>query len=75
MLKSRSSSLSHDTGGEETKRKERSPRRDDPMHKRGDKSTTQKIKDLDAWIDAINIGANAPVTVNALMKQTKPLFI
>ena len=38
------------------------------------KSTTQKIKDLDARIDAINTSENAPVIVDALIKQTEPPF-
>ncbi|GFY87329.1 hypothetical protein Acr_05g0009680 [Actinidia rufa] len=36
--------------------------------------TTQKIKDLDARIDAINTDACAPVTVDNLIRQTKPPF-
>ena len=71
---SRSSSWTHDTGGEESKRRGRSPRRDDQMHKRRDKCTTRKIKDLDARIDAINTSANAPVIVDPLIRQTKPPF-
>ncbi|GFY95627.1 hypothetical protein Acr_10g0010120 [Actinidia rufa] len=39
-----------------------------------DGSITQKIKDLDARIDAINTGTNVLVTVDTLIKQTKPLF-
>ncbi|GFS45221.1 hypothetical protein Acr_00g0094950 [Actinidia rufa] len=60
--------------GHSTRRWERSPRRDDQAHRRGDKSTTQNIKDLDARIDAINIGMKAPVTMDALIRQTKLLF-
>ncbi|GFZ18658.1 hypothetical protein Acr_27g0003970 [Actinidia rufa] len=37
-------------------------------------STTQKIKDLDAQIDAINIGASVPITVEALIRQIEPPF-
>ena len=51
-----------------------SPCRDDQAHKRRDKSTTQKIKDLDAWIDTINTGVKAPITVDALIRQTEPPF-
>ncbi|GFY94104.1 hypothetical protein Acr_09g0005500 [Actinidia rufa] len=54
--------------GEETKRRGRSPHRDDRTHKCRDKSTTQKIKDLDARIDAINTCTNATVTVDALIR-------
>ena len=37
-----------------------------PLHK--------KIRDLNARLDAINTGAGVPVTVDALIKQTEPLF-
>ena len=43
-----------------------------PRHR--DTSTSQKIRDLDARLDAINTGAGAPVTVDALIKQTEPPF-
>ncbi|GFS32204.1 hypothetical protein Acr_00g0021330 [Actinidia rufa] len=43
--------------------------------RRQNKSTTQKIRDLNARIDAINRGTSAPVTVDALIKQTEPTFI
>ncbi|GFZ03670.1 hypothetical protein Acr_16g0002940 [Actinidia rufa] len=39
-----------------------------------DNSTSQKIRDLDALLDAINTGTNAPVTVDTLIKQTEPPF-
>ncbi|GFZ14708.1 hypothetical protein Acr_24g0008980 [Actinidia rufa] len=39
-----------------------------------DKSTSQKIRDLDARLDAINTGTNAPITVDALVRQTNPPF-
>ncbi|GFS38889.1 hypothetical protein Acr_00g0059990 [Actinidia rufa] len=51
----------------------RSPRRGDHIRAR-DKSTSQKIRDLDARLDAINTGAGAPVTVDTLIKQTEPPF-
>ncbi|GFS41352.1 hypothetical protein Acr_00g0073880 [Actinidia rufa] len=51
----------------------RSPRRDDHVRTR-DKSTSQKIRDLDARLDAINAGVGAPVTVDTLIKQTEPPF-
>ncbi|GFZ21098.1 hypothetical protein Acr_29g0002600 [Actinidia rufa] len=38
------------------------------------KSTTQKIQNLDARIDAINTSTTAPITVDALIQQTEPLF-
>ncbi|GFZ05154.1 hypothetical protein Acr_17g0007260 [Actinidia rufa] len=68
MSESRSSSRILDTTGEETKRRGRSPCRDDQALKCRDKSTTQKIKDRDARIDAINTGTNGPVTVDTLIK-------
>ncbi|GFZ15051.1 hypothetical protein Acr_24g0012410 [Actinidia rufa] len=51
------------------KREESSPRR---PYQGTDKSTSQKIRDLDARLDAINTGTNAPVTVDALIRQTEP---
>ena len=74
MLESRSFSRTHDTSGEETKRRGRSPRRDNQMHRCCDKFATQKIKGLNARIDAISTGANAPITVDALIRQIKPPF-
>ncbi|GFY95673.1 hypothetical protein Acr_10g0010580 [Actinidia rufa] len=73
----RSSSLSESSEipaveGEEAKRG-RSPRRGDQIGTR-DKSTSQKIRDLDARLDAINIGAGAPVIVDTLIRQTEPPF-
>ncbi|GFZ15647.1 hypothetical protein Acr_25g0000560 [Actinidia rufa] len=38
------------------------------------KSTSQKIRDLDARLDAINTGVGAPVTVDTLIKQIEPPF-
>ena len=75
LSESRSSSQTNNTNGKETRRRGRSPHRDDQKHRHRDKSTTQKIKDLDARIDAINTCAHASVTVDALIKQTEPLFI
>ncbi|GFY94081.1 hypothetical protein Acr_09g0005270 [Actinidia rufa] len=54
-------------------RRERSPRRDGRTRAR-DKSTSQKIRDLDARLDAINTGTNAPIIVDALVRQTDPPF-
>ncbi|GFS31174.1 hypothetical protein Acr_00g0016040 [Actinidia rufa] len=51
----------------------RSPRRGDHTQAR-DKSTSQRIRDLDARLDAINTGTNAPVTVDTLVRQTDPPF-
>ena len=45
------------------------------MTRRPGKSTTERIRDLDAKIDAINIGANALVIVDTLIRQTEPPFI
>ncbi|GFZ19053.1 hypothetical protein Acr_27g0007920 [Actinidia rufa] len=54
-------------------RRGRSPSRGDHTGAR-DKSTSQKIRDLDARLDAINTGTNAPITVDALVRQTDPPF-
>ncbi|GFZ19296.1 hypothetical protein Acr_28g0000010, partial [Actinidia rufa] len=73
-----SSSLREKSSSESSKtptrlRKGRSPRRGDHARAR-DKSTSQKIRDLDARLDAINTGVGAPVTVDTLIKQTEPPF-
>ncbi|GFS38916.1 hypothetical protein Acr_00g0060170 [Actinidia rufa] len=47
-------------------RRGRSPRRGDHTEARN-KSTSQKIRDLDARLDAINTGTNALVTVDTLL--------
>ncbi|GFZ19274.1 hypothetical protein Acr_27g0010130 [Actinidia rufa] len=52
-------------------RRGRSPRRGDHTKAR-DKSTSQRIRDLDARLDAINTGTNALVTVDTLGK-TDPM--
>ena len=66
----------HSVGqGHSTRRRRWSPCWDDQAHKRRDKSTIEKIKDLDARIDAINTGVKAPVTVDALIRKTEPSFI
>ncbi|GFS33374.1 hypothetical protein Acr_00g0028020 [Actinidia rufa] len=54
-------------------RRGRSPHRGDHTKAR-DKSTSQKIRDLDARLDAINTGTNALVTVDTLVRQTDPPF-
>ncbi|GFS41689.1 hypothetical protein Acr_00g0075810 [Actinidia rufa] len=54
-------------------RRGRSPNRGDHTGAR-DKSISQKIRDLDARLDAINTGTNAPITVDALVRQTDPPF-
>ncbi|GFY87765.1 hypothetical protein Acr_05g0014040 [Actinidia rufa] len=54
-------------------RRGRSPHRGGNTKAR-DKSTSQKIQDLDARLDAINTGTNAPITVDALVRQTDPPF-
>ncbi|GFZ14862.1 hypothetical protein Acr_24g0010520 [Actinidia rufa] len=53
--------------------KGRSPHRGGNTRAR-DKSHSQKIRDLDARLDAINTGTNAPITVDALVRQTDPPF-
>ncbi|GFZ11313.1 hypothetical protein Acr_22g0007110 [Actinidia rufa] len=73
-----SSSLREKSSSESSKtptrsRRGRSPHRGDHIRAR-DKSTSQKIRDLDARLDAINTGTNAPVTVDALIRQTEPPF-
>ncbi|GFS40353.1 hypothetical protein Acr_00g0068050 [Actinidia rufa] len=73
-----SSSLREKSSSESSKtptrsRRGRSPRRGDHIRAR-DKSTSQKIRDLDARLDAINTGIGAPVTVDTLIKQTEPPF-
>ncbi|GFY87355.1 hypothetical protein Acr_05g0009940 [Actinidia rufa] len=54
-------------------RRGRSPRRGDHTQAR-DKSTSQRIRDLDARLNAINTRTNAPVTVDTLVRQTDPPF-
>ncbi|GFS32700.1 hypothetical protein Acr_00g0024120 [Actinidia rufa] len=54
-------------------RKGKSPNRGNHTEAR-DKSTSQKIRDLNARLDAINTGTNAPVIVDALVRQTDPPF-
>ncbi|GFS38726.1 hypothetical protein Acr_00g0059080 [Actinidia rufa] len=56
-----------------TEHQGRSPHRGGNTRAR-DKSTSQKIRDLDARLDAINTGTNAPITVDALVRQTDPPF-
>ncbi|GFY95105.1 hypothetical protein Acr_10g0004900 [Actinidia rufa] len=73
-----SSSLREKSSSESSKtptrsRRGRSPHRGDHIRAR-DKSTSQKIRDLDARLDAINNGTNAQVTVDALIRQTEPPF-
>ncbi|GFZ14442.1 hypothetical protein Acr_24g0006320 [Actinidia rufa] len=74
-----SSSLREKSSSESSKtptrsRRGRSPHRGDHIRAR-DKSTSQKIQDLDAQLDAINTRTNAPMTVDTLIRQTKPPFI
>ncbi|GFZ21700.1 hypothetical protein Acr_29g0008620 [Actinidia rufa] len=73
-----SSSLREKSSSESSKtptrsRRGRSPHKGDRIRTR-DKSTSQKIRDLDARLDAINTGTNAPVTVDTLIRQTEPSF-
>ncbi|GFY95650.1 hypothetical protein Acr_10g0010350 [Actinidia rufa] len=69
-----SSSKTLEVEGEEARRRGMSHRRDDQVPRCRDKSTTQKIIDLDARIDVINTGTSVSVTVDALTRQTEPLF-
>ncbi|GFZ21685.1 hypothetical protein Acr_29g0008470 [Actinidia rufa] len=43
-------------------------------NERGIGTEHQKIRDLDARLDAINTGTNAPITMDALVRQTDPPF-
>ncbi|PSS21395.1 DNA double-strand break repair Rad50 ATPase like [Actinidia chinensis var. chinensis] len=61
-------------GSEEIRKRGLSPFRNDQAPRYREESTTQKIRDLDAKIDAINTGANALVTVDTLVRQIKPPF-
>ncbi|GFS39094.1 hypothetical protein Acr_00g0061150 [Actinidia rufa] len=54
-------------------RRGRSPRRGDHIEIRN-KSTLQKIQDLDAQLDTINAGTNALVTMDTLIRQIEPPF-
>ncbi|GFZ06794.1 hypothetical protein Acr_18g0009640 [Actinidia rufa] len=54
-------------------RRGRSPHRGDQIEARN-KSTSQKIRDLDTRLDAINTGTNAPVTVDTLIRQIELPF-
>ncbi|GFY81010.1 hypothetical protein Acr_01g0008190 [Actinidia rufa] len=54
-------------------RRGRSLHRGDPIDARN-KSTSQKIRDLNVRLDAINTVTNAPVTVDTLIRQTEPPF-
>ncbi|GFS44295.1 hypothetical protein Acr_00g0089550 [Actinidia rufa] len=38
-------------------------------------TTSQKIRDLDARLDAINMGVGIPVTMDTLIRQTEPPFM
>ncbi|GFY93767.1 hypothetical protein Acr_09g0002130 [Actinidia rufa] len=57
----------------EKARRGRSPCRGDRIGARN-RSTSQKIRDLDAQLDAINTGTCALVTVDTLIRQTEPPF-
>ncbi|GFY87620.1 hypothetical protein Acr_05g0012590 [Actinidia rufa] len=54
-------------------RRGRSPHKGDHIEAQN-KSTSQKIRDLDARLDAINTRTNTPVTVDTLIRQTEPPF-
>ncbi|GFY84995.1 hypothetical protein Acr_03g0017690 [Actinidia rufa] len=74
LFELRSSSGTHDMDNEDTKRRRRLPHRGNRAPECRDRSTTQKIQNLDAWINAINNGPSALVTVDALIRQTEPPF-
>ncbi|GFY89103.1 hypothetical protein Acr_06g0010430 [Actinidia rufa] len=67
----RSGDRSHNVSTERARDRHRAPRGNTRAR---DKSTSQKIRDLDARLDAINTGTNAPITVDALVRQTDPPF-
>ena len=48
------------------------PRRDNQGPRCLDRSTTQKIRELDVGINAMNTDVRAPVTVEALIRQIEP---
>ena len=75
MSEFRSSSRTQDTEDKKTKKRGRSPRQNDREHKRCDKSITQKFKELNARIDAINTSVNALVTMDALIRKNEPRFM
>ena len=60
--------------GEEARQRGRSLHQDNQVLRHRDSSTSQKLKDLDTRLDAINIGASALMTIDALIKQTEPPF-
>ena len=60
--------------GKEIRQRERSPYRDNQVRRHRDSSTSQKLGELAARLDAINTGAGTLVTVDALIKQTEPPF-
>ena len=72
-LESRSSNKTPGLEGKEVRRG-RSPCRVDQLPRRRDNSTSQKIRNLNARLDAINTGTSAPITVDALIRQTEPPF-
>ncbi|GFS33070.1 hypothetical protein Acr_00g0026170 [Actinidia rufa] len=74
LSESRSSSKTPEIEGKEVKRRGRSPRQNDQVPRHREESTTQKIRYLDAKIDAINTGASTPITIDSLIKQTDPPF-
>ncbi|GFY87779.1 hypothetical protein Acr_05g0014180 [Actinidia rufa] len=67
----RSGDRSHNVSTERARDRHRAP---NGRTRARDKSTSQKIRDLDARLDAINTGTNAPITVDALVRQTDPPF-
>ncbi|GFY98880.1 hypothetical protein Acr_13g0002810 [Actinidia rufa] len=73
-LESQSSNRTHEIEGEEVRRRRRSPRQDKTTPRYRDKFTTPKFRDLNACIDAINTDTSAPITVDALIRQTEPSF-
>ena len=71
---SESSSRTPEMEGEELQWRGRSSHRDDWAPRRRDHSTSQKIRDQDSRLDAINTGVGVLVTIDVLIKQTEPPF-
>ncbi|GFY96586.1 hypothetical protein Acr_11g0008920 [Actinidia rufa] len=72
----RSGGRSH-ASTEQTRGRRRAPSpsiRERSSSSESSQTRSRKIGDLDARLDAINTGTNAPVTVDALVRQTDPPF-
>ncbi|GFY81001.1 hypothetical protein Acr_01g0008100 [Actinidia rufa] len=73
----RSGDRSHNVSTERARGRRRAPSpslRERSSSSESSQTRARKIRDLDARLDAINTGTNAPVTVDALVRQTDPPF-